>query len=145
MNHVIIPSVIVLLMGLSHYGFAQGSGSSSRSSSRLSNGTVGSYTNPGTPAYNPEGSDYYNPDQNPHQVTRTVKGSLVSVDTEFLILKTKKNKLVTLKLTPDTNYKRRKNKTVFQELSTGQAVKVTCKPAKSALLMDDALMVSIRE
>ena len=93
-------------------------------------------------------SSAYNPDlaeQSAFEVVKQTKGSLVSVDNQFITLRTKKNKLVKVRLTPDTNYKRKKDDTIYQDLAEGQYVKVFYKPKETALGTDQAVTVRILE
>lgn len=123
MKNVTILSLLLIFL---HAGnsFAQGSGSSSAYGSR--------------PRLNDS-----SPTQNPFEITSVAKGNIVRVDGQYITLKTKRNRLITVRLSPATSYKKQKEEIVFQELVEGQFVKVTYRPKESVIAEDRALTVSI--
>ena len=115
---------------VSSHTFAQGSGSVAPS---------------GPPAVYEE-STFYEPEipsNDAFDVRRQAKGSLVSIDDNFLTIKTKRNKLITIRLTDDTSYKEGKKTTALKDLLEGQVLKVTYKPEESAAIVDKAVSVKI--
>ena len=83
--------------------------------------------------------------ERPFNVTTTLKGSIVSVDADYLTLRTKRDKVVTVKLTDKTRYKRKSKKTNPQDLTPGQNLRLVYKPAEDIFKEDEALTVRILE
>ena len=140
MRTINILTLAALLTGLSVYEtLAQGSGSSYPTNTQR-RGSYGSDYGSTSSAYDPN-----QPEQGAFEVVKQTKGSVVGVDGQFLTLRTKKNKLVKVQLTPDTNYRRKKEDTIYQDLQEGQLVKVFYKPKESAYADDKAVTVRILE
>ena len=126
--------VLTLLILEDHRLFAQGSGSSS----------YGTGTNPYNRNTNTSSSTGVY-DDTAFEVVRQAKGSILSLDTDYITIKTKKNKLVKIQLTPETGYKRKKNDLTLEELTEGQLVKVFYRPKNSSQPIDQAVTVRLIE
>ena len=114
--------------------FAQGSGSSS----------YGAGTNPYSrnTNTNPNSGVY---DDTAFEVVRQAKGSILSLETDYITIKTKKNRIVKIQLTPETGYRRKKSDMTIEELTEGQLVKVFYRPKNSSQPVDQAVTVRLIE
>ena len=124
--------VLILTAFISVDSFAQGSGSSRSYGSYPQSSSNSNYDN-----------GFTNSGQSAFEVIKQAKGSLVSVEKQYITLRTKKNKLVKVKLTNETTYKRKNEYTFVDDLTAGQFVKVTYKPRETAVKDDQAVQVRI--